>query len=150
LVALTVGSLLFAYQLDRKQRETESARQDAVEARKVADANAREALDRYHLAIESLKVVTGKVQEHLENTPLTGPAREQILRALMEVLEKSLPQKERTGVSERGLASVHMIMGGLRREEGNWKEAVKHYDQAHALLTGLYQGNPDSDKAAGN
>jgi serine/threonine-protein kinase len=164
LAAITIGSLAFAYQLDRKQREAEAARQEAVEARGVAetnaaqaraekeraDANARDALDRYNLALDALNVVVGKVQARLDDSGTTARVRHEILLAAMGVLQKSVARKDRTGLAELGLASAHMIMGDILWGSGKADEAVRHYDECHAILTKLYEANRASDKAAGN
>jgi serine/threonine-protein kinase len=164
LVTVAAGALAFAYQIDRKQRETEQARAEAVEASAAAqeharraqaeslraDANAREAVARYNLALDALNVVVGKVQTELEKTPATERMRQKILLAAMDVLRKSAEQGDRSGLSERGLASAHMIMGNILLESGKHEEAVKEFDTCHRILTELYQANPDSDKAVGN
>src|SRR5262249_5021330 len=75
LVAITAGALVFAYQIDRKQRETEEARaaadRNAEQARaesQRADASAREADARYNMAFDALNVVVGRMQTQLEDT----------------------------------------------------------------------------------
>jgi len=164
LMAITAGALVFAYQIDRRQRETEQARTDAVRAQaeaeenadraraesRRADASAREAIARYDLALDALNVLVGKVQTQLENTPATERVRTEILQAAMKVLQKSVEQGDRSGLSERGLASAHMVLGNILWETGKREEAVKEYDTSHRILTELYRTNPDSDKAAGN
>jgi serine/threonine-protein kinase len=164
LLAVTAGALAFAYQIDKKQRETEQARADAVEAgaaaernaeraqaeSRRADANARDAEARYNLALDALNVVVGKVQSRLENTPATEGVRKEILLAAMEVLRKSAEQGDRSGLSERALASAHMILGNILWETGKRDEALKEYDTCHRIVTELHRINPDSDKAAGN
>jgi tRNA A-37 threonylcarbamoyl transferase component Bud32 len=164
LLTVTAGALAFAYQIDRKQRETEQARAEAVEASAAAqenarraqaeseraDANAREAVARYNLALDALNVVVGKVQTELEKTPATERMRQKILLAAMDVLRKSAEQGDRSGLSERGLASAHMIMGNILLDSGKLQEAVKEFDICHRIVTELYQANPESDKAVGN
>jgi tRNA A-37 threonylcarbamoyl transferase component Bud32 len=164
LLTVTAGALVFAYQIDRKQRETEQARADAVAASAVAeqnaeraqaesrraDDNARQAVARYNLALDALNVVVGKVQTELEKTPATERMRQKILLAAMDVLRKSADQGDRSGLSERGLASAHMIMGNILLETGKREEAVKEFATCHRILTELYRANPDSDKAVGN
>jgi serine/threonine-protein kinase len=164
LLTVTAGSLAFAYQIDRKRHETEEARAEAVRAGAVAqenaeraqtesrraDDNAREAVARYNLALDALNVVVGKVQSELEKTPATERIRQKILQAAMDVLRKSADQGDRSGLSERGLASAHMILGNILLETGKRDEAVKEFDTCHRILTELYRSNPDSDKAVGN
>jgi serine/threonine-protein kinase len=164
LVAVTAGALVFAYQIDRKQRETEQARAQAVAATleaeqnaeraraesSRADASARDANLRYNLALDALNVVVGKVQNQLENTPATEGVRTQILQAAMEVLKKSAQQGDASGLSERGLASAHMVLGNLLWETGKRDEAVKEYDACQRILTALYRAHPENDKATGN
>ena len=118
-----------------------------------ADDNAREAVARYNLALDALNVVVGKVQSELEKTPATERIRKKILQAAMDVLRKSADQGDRSGLSERGLASAHMILGNILLESGqreDREQAVKEFDTCHRILTDLYRANPDSDKAVGN
>jgi serine/threonine-protein kinase len=164
LLTVTLGALAFAYQIDRKQRETEQARAEAVAARAAAeqnaeqaraesrraDASARDARARYGLALDALNVVVGKVQTQLDNTPATAPVRMEILKAAMAVLRKSTEQGDGSGLPERGLASAHMIMGDLLWEAGQRDDAVKEFQTCHRILSELYRANPASDKAAGN
>jgi serine/threonine-protein kinase len=164
LVAITAGALVFAYQIDKKQRETEQARALAVAATleaeqnaaralaesRRADASAHDANLRYNLALDALNVVVGKVQNQLENTPATEGVRTQILQAAMDVLKKSAEQGDASGLSERALASAHMILGNLLWETGKRDEAVKEFDACQRILTELYRTHPESDKATGN
>lgn len=164
LLASTAGALTFAYLIDRKQRETEQARALAVAATLEAeenaeraraesiraDASAREANLRFNLALDAVNVVVGKVQNQLENTPATEGVRTQILQAAMEVLKKSAAQGDATGLSERGLASAHMILGNILWETGKRNEAVTEFAACHRILADLYRAHPENDKATGN
>jgi tetratricopeptide (TPR) repeat protein len=68
----------------------------------------------------------------------------------MEVLEKTVANTDRAGLSKRGLASTHFIMGQLSQEAQSWHAVERHYAEAHAILKELYDASPESDKAAGN
>jgi tetratricopeptide (TPR) repeat protein len=158
LVAVAVASTVFVFVLESRRREIESAWKQAREQEIIArqeeqraDDKAHEAQARYELLHEALVVVIDKVQHDLRAVPSTAQARRQILEAAMKVLQKSLEKgQDSTRQPERSLASAHMIMGYILREQNKHQEAIKHFNQAHALLETLYRANPDSDKAAGN
>jgi serine/threonine protein kinase len=160
LIAITAGALAFAYQIDRKQRETEDARatadrnaEQALAESQRADASAREADARYNMALDALNVVVGRMQTQLEDTPGTEHVRTLLLQAAMDVLRKNVDQGDSSGLGQRAMASAHMVMGNIlwaKQDPAARKEAVKEYETCHSILIKLYEANPDSDKAAGN
>jgi serine/threonine protein kinase len=157
LLTVAVGATVFAVVLDARQRETDRARQDAVdnatrahEQEQRADENARIAQDRQQLALSALRVVIDKVQNELKTLPGTGEVRRDILESAMRVLRESVAGEDRSGLPDRGLASAHNIMGEILLEQGKRDEAIPHFNEAHAILEQLYQANPHNDKAAGN
>jgi serine/threonine-protein kinase len=158
LVTVTAVSLTAALVITQKQHETELAKDAADKALEVAqfqerraEDNARAARNRYNLALDALNVVVGNVQSRLENTPATAPVRQEILRAALDVLRRSvIDQKDTSGLPELGMASAHTILGGILWEQSNKKEAIQHFDDCHRILTALYKARPESDKAAGN
>jgi tetratricopeptide (TPR) repeat protein/tRNA A-37 threonylcarbamoyl transferase component Bud32 len=153
IVGTTIG-LVWAEQAraaEAEQRALAQARQEKAEAESLrADNNAREAIARYDLAVDALNVVVGKVQSQLENTSVTVRVRTEILQAAMKVLQKSIEHGDSTGLSQRGLASAHMVLGNLLLEAGRQEEAAKQYEVCHRILAELYRINPGSDKARFN
>jgi serine/threonine protein kinase len=164
LVLGVIGTTLGLVQANERRREAERARADEAEQRGLAearqkkaeaetlraDANAQEAIDRYDLAVDALNVVFSKVQTELERSPATDRARIQILQAAMKVLQKSVEQGDRGGLSQRGMASAHMSLGNMMLEMGKRDEAAKEFDHCHRILSELYRSNPESDQAAFN
>ncbi len=158
LLAVAVVSTVFAVVLDGRRRELETAWQEAHDHETAArqegqraDNKAREATARYELLHEALVVVVDKVQHELQAVPSTAAARREILEATMKVLQKSIDQSQDSSRQpERSLASGHMILGYILREQKKTKEAIEHFNQAHDLLEKLYRVDPENDKAAGN
>ncbi len=158
LLIVAVTSTLFVFVLDARRRDLESAWKQATKNEEIArheeqraDDKAREAQTRYQLLHEALVVVIDKVQRDLQAVPSTSHARREILAAAMQVLQKSVAQsRDSSRQPERSLASAHMIMGNILREQKKNNEAIEHYKQCHAILEALYRANPDNDKAAGN
>jgi tetratricopeptide (TPR) repeat protein len=158
LAAVATVSTAAAVMIGQKQRETELAKTDADRARdaallqeKRAEANARDALNRYNLALDALNVVVGNVQSRLESTPATNAVRQEILRPAMEVLRRSvIDQKDPSRLPELGLASANMILGGILWEEGKKDDAIRRFDECHQIITALYKARPHHDKTAGN
>jgi serine/threonine protein kinase len=158
LLAVAVVSTVFAFVLEARRREIESAwkqaranEEAALLQEQRADANAREARARYQLLHEALVVVIDKVQRELRAVPSTSMARREILEAAMKVLRKSIEQgPDSSRQPERSLASAYMIMGYILREQNQHQESIKHFNQAHSLLETLYRAAPANDKAAGN
>ncbi|HTU90195.1 MAG TPA: serine/threonine-protein kinase [Gemmataceae bacterium] len=158
LMTVAIVSTAFVFVLDARRREIESAWKQARTNEEIArrheqraDHEAHEALARYQLLHEALVVVIDKVQRDLKAVPSTAKARRDILDAAIKVLQKSVAQgQDSSRHPERSLASAHMIMGHILQEQNKHKEALEHFNQAHALLETLYRANPDSDKAAGN
>ncbi len=158
LLTVAVVSTAFVFVLESRRREIESAwkqaranEEAALLQEQRADANAREARGRYQLLHEALVVVIDKVQRELQAVPSTVKARREILEAAMKVLRKSIDQgNDSSRQPERSLASAHMSMGYILREQNQLQEAIEHFKQAHSLLGMLYRADPDNDKAAGN
>jgi eukaryotic-like serine/threonine-protein kinase len=158
LLAVAVGSTVFAFVLEGRRRELETAWQQARDQKIVArqqgqraDDKAREATARYQLLHEALVVVIDKVQKDLQAVPSTSQVRREILEAAMKVLQKSIEQgQDSSRQPERSLASAHVLMGYILREQKKNPEAIEHFNQAHALLETLYRLDPNNDKAAGN
>ena len=164
LVAVTVGSLLFAYQLDRRTHDADQARSEAVEARRVAEQNAadadtqrrraddsaRKAQDRFDLALGALRVVIERVNVRLERVPGSAKARQEIMQDVIGVLKKSVARNDPTGLPDRGLANAHIQLGKLLAAEKDWPGAIEQYEAAHAVLAELYREHPERDLAAGN
>jgi serine/threonine protein kinase len=158
LATVAVVSTVFVFVLEGRQRQLETAwmqaRSNEEMARREgqrADDKAKEALARYQLLHEALVVVIDKVQRDLQAVPSTAQARREILEAAIKVLQKNVAQgRDSTRLPERSLATSHMIMGHILREQHKTKEAIEHYNQCHAILETLYRANPASDKATGN
>ncbi len=158
LLTIAVFSTVFVFVLESRRRELESAWQTAREHETVAlqeeqraFSSAREAQARYKLLQEALVVVIDKVQRDLQGIPSTAQVRREILEAAIRVLQKNIAQtRDSSRLPDRALASAHMIMGNILREQNKTKEAIEHYDQCRAVLEALYLANPDNDLAAGN
>jgi serine/threonine protein kinase/predicted negative regulator of RcsB-dependent stress response len=158
LLAVAVVSTGFVFVLESRRREIESAwrqarenEQTALRHEQRADANAREAFERYQLLHEALTVVIDRVQKDLKVFPQTSAVRRQILEATIKVLRRSVAQtRDSTRQPERSLAAAYMIMGDVLLEQKKTDEAIQNYNQCHEILKVLYQANPENDKAAGN
>ncbi len=158
LLTIAVVSTVFVFVLEARRRELESAWQTAREHEAMArqeeqraDDKAREAQSRYKLLQEALVVVIDKVQRDLQGIPSTVQVRRDILEAAIRVLQKNIAQTpDSSRLPERALASAHMIMGNILRDQNKNKEALEHYDKCRAVLEALYLANPNNDLAAGN
>jgi serine/threonine protein kinase len=158
LLTIAAVSTVFVFVLEARRRELRSAWQTAREQATLArqeeqraDDKAREAQARYKLLQEALVVVIDKVQRDLQAVPSTAQVRRDILEAAIRVLQKNIAQtRDSSRLPDRALASAHMIMGNILREQNKTKEAIEHYDQCRAVLEALYLANPDNDLAAGN
>src|SRR5581483_63091 len=81
----------------------------------------------------------------------TVQVRRDILEAAIRVLQKNIAQtRDSSHLPDRALASAHMIMGNILRDQNKNKEALEHYDKCRAVLEALYLANPDNDLAAAN
>ncbi len=158
LLTIAAVSTVFVFVLEARRRELESAWQTAREHEAMArqeeqraDDKAREAQSRYKLLQEALVVVIDKVQRDLQGIPSTVQVRRDILEAAIRVLQKNIAQtRDSSHLPDRALASAHMIMGNILRDQNKNKEALEHYDKCRAVLEALYLANPDNDLAAAN
>ncbi|MGH7174172.1 MAG: protein kinase domain-containing protein [Gemmataceae bacterium] len=158
LLAVAVGSTVFAFVLEGRRRELQAAWQQARDQETLArqegqraDDKAREATTRYQLLHEALVVVIDKVQKDLQAVPSTSRVRREILEAAMKVLQKSMEQSDDSShLPQRSLAWTHVLMGYILREQKKNQQAIAHFNQAHVLLETLYRLDPNNDKAAGN
>ncbi|HEV3447479.1 MAG TPA: serine/threonine-protein kinase [Gemmataceae bacterium] len=144
LVVVTVVSTISAFKLNELKNIAEANERDARLAEAVASDQAKLALDTYG------DLVT-KVQDKLSESPAGRNLRGDILDMAMQGVTKVAEAgKKKAGLDQRIAASAHNQMGGILLRLGRSKQALEHYQQAHAILTRLAAENPESDKAKGN
>jgi serine/threonine protein kinase len=130
LAALTIGSLVAAYQIDQK-------RQAAVTAQQRAEENA-------DLLSETIQTWAFQVQDDLKDTPATHDLKQEILDTAIERLRRVASNAK----SQRSMAGAYRRLGEVvLRLSGRTEEAQRYFEQSYAIANALVEGNPQDDEA---
>jgi eukaryotic-like serine/threonine-protein kinase len=144
LVAVAVGSTVFAFRLNEEKKRAEKNENEALRAKALAT-------DQASLALDTVGALVSKVQERLASSPNTRDLREDIINMALEQVEKvDDAGKRNAGLDSRIVAAGRAQKGSILLAREDYKKAQKEYEDAYAVLEKLARENPQSDKARGN
>ena len=164
MLLVSITATVFAVQMTLKNEaikaERAKAEQKATEAennRQLADQKAIEAENnrqladqRYDLALESLTLTSNRLPQQLSLLPGSQLVREHILEQFAKMMEKTLVEKDSSGLTGRAEMTARVGLGDLYKAQGKLSEAAAQYRQAQDIGRRLFDENPNSDKAKGN
>lgn len=164
MLLVSITATVFAVQMKLKNEaikaERTKAEQKAIEAetnRQLADQKAIEAEtnrqladQRYDLALESLTLTSNRLPQQLSLLPGSQLVREHILEQFAKMMEKTLTEKDSSGLTGRAEMTARVGLGDLYKAQGKLPEAAAQFRQAQDIGKRLFDENPTSDKAKGN
>ena len=138
-IGLSVGVVL----IDRERGRTEKQRTIAEEQRKIAVANAAQALHNLRLAQDSADGLLGEVADvDLAEIPQMEPVRKRLLEKAQAGYEQFLAQKGDDPLVHWGAGRSLVRLGDIQAMMGELPKAEKSYRQALTELEALTKQDP--------
>ncbi len=151
LVLLATGSTVAAFWIEGARNQAERDRQAAVTAAHQADesaaaarsaqekaaANARAAAEHFTLALDSLKLLVGEVQQQLLSKPGTLKVGQKVAETALKGLERIARGAENRPVADRAMVTAHQRLGDIFNQLGRRSDARKQYERARDLAKSL-------------
>ena len=157
LVLVAVTSTVSALTIAQERNLKEIQRQDAVDAREVAEAakqraeeNEKLATDQAGLSLETMQVLIDKVQTQLDEAPRTQQIKRDLLETAMEGLKKVAKKAEGSTSIEATMLSAHMRMADIFRQLGDTDDAMSEFEKSLDIARRRAAKNPNNDASQAN
>jgi serine/threonine-protein kinase len=157
LVLVAVTSTVSALTIAQERNLKEIQRQDAVDARELAEAakqraeeNEKLATDQAGLSLETMQVLIDKVQTQLDEAPRTQQIKRDLLETAMEGLKKVAKKAEGSTSIEATMLGAHMRMADIFRQLGDTDDAMSEFEKSLDIARRRAAKNPANDASQAN
>jgi tetratricopeptide (TPR) repeat protein len=123
-------------------RQAEASAAAARSAREKADTNARAAAEHFNLALDSLKLLVGEVQQQLVAKPGTLNVGQKVAETALKGLERIARGAENRPVADRAMVTAHQRLGDIFYQLVRRSDARKQYERARDLAKDLLTADP--------